>query len=280
VARLGRLAVVGRLLGALAHDLAQPLTSILSNAQAGQRLLSDEHASAEELRDILTDIISADTHANALIQRIRALLKRRATKLESVELSDAIRDATSFVSGELVGHRVEVATEIGPDVPAVRADRVQLGQVLLNLLLNAVQAMSRTQLKRRRVLVRVRREGAAVEVTVEDAGKGLEASQLKRVFDPFYTTRKDGLGLGLWLCKTIITAHRGHMWVTRNERAGITVHFTMRPYKTASTRQFRHPTGPPTTVRASRAAITRRPPPRPGASGRRSSAVSRPLRTS
>jgi len=280
VARLGRLAVVGRLLGALAHDLAQPLTSILSNAQAGQRLLLDEQPSVEEMRGILTDIISADTHANALIQRIRALLKRGATKLESVELSDAISDATSFVSRELAAHRVEVAIDIAPDVPAVRADRVQLGQVLLNLLLNAGQAMSRTQRSRRRVLIRVRRAGAAVEVAVEDAGKGLEASQLERVFEPFHTTRRNGLGLGLWLCKTIITAHRGRMWVSRNERSGITVHFTLRPYRSASTRQFRHHAGPAATIRSSRRqsqADNQRPGP---VAARGASAGSRPLRTS
>jgi C4-dicarboxylate-specific signal transduction histidine kinase len=254
VARLGRLAAVGRLLGALAHDLVQPLTSILSNAQAGQRLLSDGRASVEEMRGILTDIISADAHANDLIQKIRALLKPHATKLECVELSDAIHDATSFVSGELAVHQVEVATDIGPDVPAVNADRVQLGQVLLNLLLNAVQAMGRTPRRRRRVLIRVRRAGATVEVAVEDAGKGLEATQLKHMFDPFYTTKKNGLGLGLWLCKTIVAAHRGRMWVTRNERAGITAHFTLRPYRTAATRQFRHRAGAAATIRSSREA--------------------------
>jgi two-component system, LuxR family, sensor kinase FixL len=257
MARLGRLAVLGRLLGALAHDLAQPLTSILSNAEAGQRLLSDEQAGAEEMRGIFTDIISADTHANAVIQKIRALLRCRARKFERVELADAIRDATSFTNAELAVHRIEVATDIEPNVPPVKADRAQLGEVLLNLLLNAVQAMRRTQLRRRRVLIRVRRAGAAVEVAVEDAGKGLEADQLERVFDPFYTTRRDGLGLGLWLCKTIVTAHGGRMWVTPNERAGITVHFTLRPYQTSATRQIRHHAGPAVTIRTSREAIAR-----------------------
>jgi C4-dicarboxylate-specific signal transduction histidine kinase len=257
VARLGRLAVLGRLLEALAHDLAQPLTAIMSNAQAGQRLLSGEQVSAEEMRGILTDIISADTHANALIQKIRALLRRRTRKLEYVDLSDAIRDATDFVSGELAVHRVEVATDIEPDVPAVRADKGELEQVLLNLLLNAMQAMSRTERRRRRVLIRVRRAGAMVELAVEDAGKGLEPSQLTRVFRPFYTTRKDGLGLGLWLCKTIVTAHRGRIWVTRNVGAGITVHFTLRPYQTVATRRLRRPAHPTATIRASREAIAR-----------------------
>lgn len=256
-AQLGRLAVVGRLLGALAHDLAQPLTSILSNAQAGQRLLSGEQASIAEMRGILTDIISADTRANALIQKIRALLKRHATKLEHVDLSDAIRDATTFVSGELAVHRVEVETDIDPDVPAVKADRVQLGQVLLNLLLNAVQAMGRTHRRRRRVLIRVRREGATVEVAVEDAGKGLETSQLERVFDPFYTTKKNGLGLGLWVCRTIVATHHGRMWVTRNERAGITVHFTLRPYKTATVPQLRRHARSGAAIRSSRDASAR-----------------------
>ena len=257
VARLGRLAVVGRLFGAFAHDLAQPLTSILSNAQAAQRLLSDE-PNGEAMRGIITDIISADTHANALIQKVRALLKRRATKLEHVDLADAIHDATNFVSGELAARRVEVVTHIDPDVPAVKADKVQLEQVLLNLILNAVQAMRRTQLGRRRLLIRVRRVGASVEVAVEDAGKGLRASQLERMFDPFYTTRKSGLGLGLWVCRTIIAAHRGRIWATRNERTGITVHFTLRPYPATATRQLGDHPGAVAAIRTSRDATSAR----------------------
>ena len=257
VARLGRLAVVGRLFGAFAHDLAQPLTSILSNAQAAQRLLSDE-PNGEAMRGIITDIISADTHANALIQKVRALLKRRATKLEHVDLADAIHDATNFVSGELAAHRVEVVTHIDPDVPAVKADKVQLEQVLLNLILNAVQAMRRTQLGRRRLLIRVRRVGASVEVAVEDAGKGLRASQLERMFDPFYTTRKSGLGLGLWVCRTIIAAHRGRIWATRNERTGITVHFTLRPYPATAIRQLGDHPGAVAAIRTSRDATSAR----------------------
>ncbi len=257
VARLGRLAVVGRLLGALAHDLAQPLTSILANAQAGQRIVSDEQPSMEEMPGIFADIISADTDANALVQKIRALLEPRETKLEHVDLCDAIRDAASFVKGELSVHGVEVATDIDPDVPPVKADRLQLGEVLLNLLLNAEQAMRRTHRSRRRVLIRVRRVGATVEVAVGDAGKGLEASQLERVFDPFYTTRKNGLGLGLWLCKTIVSAHHGRIWVTRNERAGITVHFTLQPYQTAAVRRVRDHVGRAATIRTSREASVR-----------------------
>jgi C4-dicarboxylate-specific signal transduction histidine kinase len=236
-ARLRHLAVVGRLSGALAHELTQHLTSILSNAQAAQRLLSGDQASVEKMRAILTDIINADTHANDVIQRIGSLLKRRETKLEAVDLSGAIREATGLVSGELAAQRIQVVTQVEPDVPVVKGDRVQIEQILLNLLLNGAQAMQRTRPERRRMLIRVRRAGTAVEVAVEDAGAGLKESQRERVFEAFYTTKKNGLGLGLWICKAIVAAHRGRMWITRNEGAGITVHFTLRPCKPAAGRR-------------------------------------------
>lgn len=227
--RLRHLAIVGRLSGALAHELTQHLTSILSNAQAAQRLLSSDQSGVEKLRAILTDIISADTHANDVIQRISSLLQRRKTTLETVDLAAAIRDATQLIGRELAAQQVGVVTRIEPDLPAVKGDRVQIEQVLLNLFSNAAQAMRRTRPSRRRLLIRVRRAGASIEVAVKDAGSGLRASQRERVFEAFYTTKKRGLGLGLWICKAIVTAHRGRMWISRNRGAGITAHFTLQP---------------------------------------------------
>ena len=227
--RLRYLAMVGRLSGVLAHELTQHLTSILSNAQAAQRLLSGEEAGVEKMRAILADIISADRHANEVIQRISSLLQRRKTTLEAVDLAVAIRDAILLSSRELALQQVEVVTQIDPDVPAVKGDRVQIEQILLNLFSNAAHAMRRTRPSRRRMRVRVRRAGAAIEVTVKDAGTGLKASQRERVFEAFYTTKKKGLGLGLWICRAIVAAHHGRMWISRNRSAGITAHFTLQP---------------------------------------------------
>ena len=237
IARLRHLATVGRLSGALAHELTQHLTSILSNAQAAQRLLAGDQSSLEKMRPILKDIISADTRATDVIQRIRALLKRREAKVEAVDLSAAIREATSFMSAELAAQRVQVATRIEPGVPAAKGDRVQIEQVLLNLLANAAHAMRRTRPARRRMEIRVRRVGTMIEVAVEDAGAGLRTSQRKRAFDPFYTTKKNGLGLGLWICQAIVAAHRGRMWISPNKGAGVTVHFTLRPCEAAAGRR-------------------------------------------
>lgn len=232
--RLRHLAVVGRLSGALAHELTQHLTSILSNAQAAQRLLSGDESAVEKMRAILTDIISADTHANEVIQRISSLMQRRKTTLETVDLAAAIRGATQLTGRELAAQQVEVVTQIEPDVPTIKGDRVQIEQVLLNLFSNAVQAMRRIPPSRRRLLIRVRRAGASIEVAVKDAGTGLKASERERVFEAFYTTKRKGVGLGLWICRAIVTAHHGRIWISRNKGAGITAHFTLQPAEAAA----------------------------------------------
>lgn len=237
MARLRHLAAVGRLSGALAHELTQHLTSILSNAQAAQRLLAGDPSSLEKMRAILSDIISADTRATDVIHGIRALLNRQETKVEAVDLSAAIREATRFMSAELAALRIQVGTRIEPGVPAAKGDRVQIEQMLLNLVANAAHAMRRTRPSRRRMEIRVRRLGRMIEVAVEDAGAGLGTSQRKRVFNAFYTTKKNGLGLGLWICKAIVAAHRGRMWISPNKGAGVTVHFTLRPCEAAEGRR-------------------------------------------
>ena len=225
---LTRVATLGELSGALAHELSQPLTSILSNAQAAQRFLAREPADLAEVRDILNDIVDDDRRAGAVIRRWRTLLRKGETQLYPLDLNDVANEVLRLANTELIAHGVTVTTRLTQGLPAVLGDRVGLQQVLLNLIVNACDAMKHNERANRHLTVGTELDGAdAVKVTIADRGDGVPADKIERVFEPFFTTKENGLGLGLSICRSIVAAHGGRLGVDNNTERGATFFFAL-----------------------------------------------------
>lgn len=211
---LTRVAILGELSGAMAHELNQPLAAILSNAQAAQRLLELDPPDLDETRAIMTDIVSDNLRAGEVIQRLRSLLKRGETNPERLDLSKLTSDVLELARSELVTQRVLLQTDLDPDLPVVVGDRVQLQQVLLNLIVNACEAMREMPTSGRVLYVSSREStGREVEICIADRGPGIAGEIADQIFEPFATTKKEGLGLGLSISRTIIQSHNGHLTV-------------------------------------------------------------------
>jgi signal transduction histidine kinase len=238
---LARVAMLGELSGALAHELQQPLTAILCNANAAQLLSKKDKLDVAELQEILQEIVSDDKNAGQIIQRLRALLLRGETQLQHLEFSDLLGDVLALARGKLRERNVQVNTRVDRDLPEILGDRVELQQVLLNLLLNASESMNENPARDRRieVVVALADDEGAVRISVLDCGKGIDADQLERVFDPFYSTKDGGLGLGLAISHSIVTAHGGRLWALNRPDRGAAFHFTL-PIKIGKEGHERH----------------------------------------
>ena len=226
---LTRVAMLGELSGGVAHELHQPLTSILCNAQAAKHLLAKVPTQSAQLREILDDVITDDKRAGQIIQSLRALLMRGDAHAQPVEAGDLIRDVLNIVRGTLIECHVQLVTRIDEGVPGLQGVRVELEQVLLNLILNACEAMSTNAQRDRQIDVTAMRDPDhdAVRISVLDRGPGIEADKLERVFDPFFSTKHSGLGLGLAICHSIIVAHKGELWAENRAGQGAAFHFTV-----------------------------------------------------
>jgi two-component system, LuxR family, sensor kinase FixL len=235
---LGRVSLLGELSAALAHELNQPLTSILSNAEAAQHLLGDRDCVQDlvEVRHILDDIVADDRRAGDVIRRLRALLTRGETNAQRIEVQQLVRDVLALGRTDLTMHDTRLRTRIPEHLPAVRADRVELQQVFLNLIVNACEAMSGNPPENRLidVMAAAVEDRSAVRVSVVDRGKGMSREQLERAFDPFFTTKSEGLGIGLSICRSIITAHGGHIWASSGTPRGAEFHFTLPAFEDAN----------------------------------------------
>jgi C4-dicarboxylate-specific signal transduction histidine kinase len=227
LAHLTRVATLGELSGALAHELSQPLTSILTNAQAALLFLAREPADVAEIRSILQDIVDEDRRAAEFIRRLRALLRRGETPRQALDLNELTGDVLRLLHSELITHGVAVTTQVAPGLPKVNGDPVALQQVLLNLIVNACDAMRPSKPPDRRIDIAIAVEGdSAVRVAIADRGTGLP-SDVQRLFEPFFTTKVHGLGLGLVICQSIVTAHGGHLAAQNNAEGGATFWFTL-----------------------------------------------------
>ena len=227
LAHFTRVSTVGELAASLAHELNQPLTGILSNAQAAQRFLEATPPDLGEVRDILTDIVDDDKRAAEVIQRLRYLLKKDEAQFLWIDLNVLIRDVVKLLSSDAVIRNVTVRLELDPRPVMVSGDGVQLRQVILNLLLNAMEAMAECAENDRIIVVRTETsEVEAVHVSVRDAGTGLGQDTHQLVFEPFYTTKPAGMGMGLAIAKSIIEAHGGVIWADSSTR-GATFHFAL-----------------------------------------------------
>ena len=218
---LGRVAVLGELSGALAHELSQPLTAILSNAQAARRMLTRQPVDLREIDEILADIASADRRAGEVIRRLRAMFKRGESNRQLLDLNEVARDVLDFARSDLLTRHVQVTTRLAVDLPKVRGDSVQVQQVLLNLIVNGCEAMIGNDPNDRSLVIETGVvDPDTVSVSVLDNGSGIRADILDQLFEPFVTTKRQGLGLGLTICRSIATAHGGQLWAGNNEDRG------------------------------------------------------------
>ncbi len=218
---LGRVAVLGELSGALAHELSQPLTAILSNAQAARRMLARQPVDLREIDEILEDIASADRRAGEVIRRLRAMFKRGESNRQLLDLNEITRDVLDFARSDILTRHVQVTTRLAPDLPKVRGDSVQVQQVLLNLIVNGCEAMIGNDPNDRALVIETSLVGHdTVGISVLDNGSGIRADILDQLFEPFVTTKHQGLGLGLTICRSIATAHGGQLWAGNNEDRG------------------------------------------------------------
>ena len=224
---LSRVAMLGELSGSLAHELNQPLAAILSNAQAAQRFLGQDGAGLAEVKDILGDIVEDDKRAGEVIRRLRTLLKKDEVQRDALDVNELVREVLKLMRSDLLNRGVAVSTELAPELPTVSGDRVQFQQVLLNLLINACDAMDHHARMGRLIVVRTAPAGSVVEVSVADQGRGVPPAELERIFEPFVTTKRQGLGLGLAVCRTIVAAHGGRIWATNNAGGGATFRFSL-----------------------------------------------------
>ena len=207
----------------------QPLGAILRNAEAAEILLQAEVPDLEELRAIVADIRKDDERAGNVIDRLRTLLKRRELKLQTVDLVRTVKEVVALVRFDTTARRVRLETDLPHDLPPVRGDRVHLQQVLLNLIMNGMDAMEHSQDGARSMDIRARRaEEGLIEVAVSDSGPGIPRETLNRVFEPFFTTKDSGMGMGLTISRTIVEAHAGRIWAENNATQGATFAFTLK----------------------------------------------------
>lgn len=225
---LSRVMVLGELSGSLAHELNQPLGAIHSNAEAAEIFLQKNLPNLDELRAILSDIRQDGWRAGEVMRRLRSLLKKGEMQLQPIDLNGVVESVINLMRSDLVNRKVAVHTELALHLPTVNGDIVQLQQVLLNLVVNGCDAMAGVEGVDRRLLVRTElMDGEDVRVSVADLGHGISPEIMVRIFEAFFTTKTQGLGLGLAVCRTIISAHGGKLWATNNAERGATFQFTL-----------------------------------------------------
>jgi C4-dicarboxylate-specific signal transduction histidine kinase len=235
VEHLTRVSVLGELSGSIAHEINQPLTAILSNAQAALHLLAQKAPDLAEVRDALEDIVHEDNRAGEVIRRLRNLLKKGERTAESVKLNDLINSTVGLLNSELIRRDINVKLELADNLPVTSGDPIQLQQVLLNLVMNAMDAMAKTPMAERSILISTRgKPTVSVDVLVKDRGHGIPALANGHLFEPFYTTKEHGLGLGLTICSTIIQAHGGKLTLVNDQNGGAIAGFSLPVQETAA----------------------------------------------
>jgi len=228
LARMMRVTTMGELAASIAHEVNQPLAAVVTNANASLRWLAAGTPNLEEAREALARIVRDGNRASNVIQRIREMLKKASVEKDSVDINDGIQDVLALTTGVIRANDVTLRTDLAEYLHPVQGNRVQLQQVVLNLILNGIEAMSAVA-DRPRELTLATQEGQlkGVHVSVQDSGVGLEPQNLERIFDAFYTTKPDGMGMGLSISRSIIEAHDGRLWATANAGPGTTFHFIL-----------------------------------------------------
>jgi PAS domain S-box-containing protein len=228
LAHVARITTMGEMATTIAHEVNQPLSGVVINGNACLRWLARESPNLNEAREAIENIIRDGKRASEVITRIRNLSRKSGAEKEPVDLNEAIAEVAAFAEGELRRARVRLRTELAPELPRVMGDRVQLQQVVLNLVVNGIEAMSSIDAERRELVIETRPENQAqARVAVRDSGIGLDADNINRIFDAFYTTKREGMGMGLSISRSIIENHGGRLWAEANEGPGTTFHFAV-----------------------------------------------------
>ena len=228
MAHMARVTTMGELAASIAHEINQPLSAIVNNANASTRMLASQPPDLEEVRLAVADIASAGTRAAEVISRIRTFLKKKVPGKGQVDINQVIREVLALTVGELEKHHVSVRTELLSGLAPVQGDRVQLQQVILNLIMNGIEAMISVSDRQRVLMIRSQPDDSGgVLVNVQDSGAGLDPKNMGHVFDTFFTTKPSGMGMGLPISRSIVEAHGGRLWLTPNDGQGVTLQFTL-----------------------------------------------------
>jgi len=228
VSHLMRVSVLGELSGAIAHELNQPLTAILAYAQAARRLLGGKNPELGRIMEVLDDIVHEDNRASEVIRRLHRLLRKGESKAEAISLNDLVDSTLRLLNSEVISRRIQVDVALENNLPRTSGDPVQLQQVLLNLVMNAMDAMNATAPPQRRLTVGTRSSGnGTIETRISDRGRGITEGERSQLFQPFFTTKAHGLGLGLSICSTIVKAHGGKLRIDNNAEGGATASLTL-----------------------------------------------------
>jgi C4-dicarboxylate-specific signal transduction histidine kinase len=228
LAHANRITTMGQLTASIAHEVNQPIAAVVTNAQAALRWLNMQPSDPEEVRQALDRIVSNGRRAGEVIGRIRALVTKTPPRKDRLDINDTIREVVALTGSELHRNGTSLQTQLADRLPLVPGDRIQLQQVMLNLILNAVEAMSGSREGSRELLISTEEDGAnGVRVAVRDWGPGVKPVSLNRLFDAFYTTKPDGMGMGLSICRSIIEAHGGRVWAAPNAPQGAVFQFTL-----------------------------------------------------
>jgi C4-dicarboxylate-specific signal transduction histidine kinase len=220
LAHVARLLTMGELAGAIAHEVHQPLTGVVTNASFSLRELAGAAPDLEKLREAIKDIVEDGTRASAIISGIRAMLTKGAPNRTEVDLNEVVQEVAILLRHELTQTGVYLRTDLAADLPQVYADRVQLQQVLTNLVMNAIDAMRTITDRPRQLLIKSEKHPDGVLIGVKDSGRGLDPEQAGRIFEPFFTTKPDGIGMGLSICRSIIGSHGGRLWAVPGAKGG------------------------------------------------------------
>jgi C4-dicarboxylate-specific signal transduction histidine kinase len=228
LAHVNRMTTMGQLAASIAHELNQPLAAAITNAYAALRWLGLQPANLEEARQSLASIVDDGKRARDVIDRTRALIKKAPPRKDGLDINEVILGVCALTRGELAKNSVSLQTQLADGLPLTQGDRVQLQQVILNLVMNAVEAMSGVNQRSRELRIGTSADASgAVRITVQDSGPGLNPVSFDRLFDPFYTTKADGMGMGLSICRSIVEAHEGRIWASPTAGPGSTFEFVL-----------------------------------------------------
>jgi signal transduction histidine kinase len=218
---------LGELAASIAHEVNQPLAAVVANAEAGLRWLRRETPDVDAACRSVEWIIDDGNRASEVIRRVRVLANKTSLEKVPLDVNDVVRETIPLVQRELISHRVSLRTELAPVLPMILGDRVQLQQVIINLVMNGIEAMQPVTDRPRELVIRSGRDEAQVLASVTDRGVGISAEDAERLFEPFFTTKSSGMGMGLSICRSILEAHGGRLWATANVPHGATFQFTV-----------------------------------------------------
>jgi two-component system, LuxR family, sensor kinase FixL len=227
LAHAARVMTMGEMAASIAHEVNQPLSGVVINGNACLRWLAGESPNLDEARAAVQRMIRDGKRASDVVARVRNLSRKTVTEKERLHVNETIQEVLALARPEVRKHRVAVRTQLASDLPAVLGDRVQLQQVMLNLILNGIEAMSTVGDRPRELLISTHRDTPDVRIAVRDSGTGLDSQQADRIFDAFYTTKPTGMGMGLSISRSIIENHGGRLWAEANDGHGATFQFTV-----------------------------------------------------